>query len=88
MPIIKPYDTITITVDNRTQPSKVDMKTSSELPIPFIAAILNNLAFQLMQQLSAQLAAGVPVQIHKTALQDETSDKTQEKPQGGPNGNA
>ena len=56
--IIKPIDTITLTIDNRTQPCKVDMRTSSNMPIPFVINIFSNLISQLSAQMAQAMAAG------------------------------
>lgn len=64
--IIKPIDTITLTIDNRTQPCKVDMKTSSDMPIPFVINIFSNLISQLSAQMAQAMAAGMPLKAPET----------------------
>lgn len=59
--IISPVDTITLTLDNRVEPPRVDMKLSRDLPIPLVCAIFASLIGNLQGQLSAQLAATAPI---------------------------
>lgn len=55
--IIKPVDTITIQIDNRSQPARVDMRTSTVMPIPLVINIFSNLISQLAAQMAQAMAA-------------------------------
>ena len=58
--IILPVDTILIEIDNRTNPVRVNMRPSREMPIPLVINIFSNLISQLSAQLAAAMAGGMP----------------------------
>jgi len=54
--IITPTDTITIMIDNRVNPAKVQMGLSRDLPAPYVAGVLASLISQLMLDLGRRLS--------------------------------
>lgn len=64
--IIAPVDKIIIEIDNRTNPVRVNMLPSRQLPIPFVINIFSNLISQLSAQLAAAMAGAMPTAIPPT----------------------
>jgi hypothetical protein len=53
MGIIRLRNTITIEIDNRTEPMQVSMKVEHEIPLPQMMLILHSLQGRFFQQLMA-----------------------------------
>jgi hypothetical protein len=55
--IITPTDTITITIDNRVNPPRCDMRLSRDLPAPWVcgifAALIGQLTGDMMRRLTS-----------------------------------
>jgi hypothetical protein len=59
--IITPYNRITIHIDNRSNPAKVDMNVQNQMSIPELIVILHSLTGQLLQQLMMGPQVGLPL---------------------------
>lgn len=57
VPIIMPVNKITITIDSRQQPAKVDMRVEHQISIPELLIIFHTLMGQMFHQL---MMAGMP----------------------------
>lgn len=58
--IISPTITITITIDNRVQPARADLRLSQDMPGPAVVDVLLAMAQKLNADLMRQIAAPVP----------------------------
>lgn len=84
MSIILPVDTITITIDNRT--NQASMQTSRALPIPHVCLIFSQLAVQLLSQMMRQVAGQMGLVGNTPAPMPEACEARNEATNEGGNG--
>jgi hypothetical protein len=63
--IITPTDTITITIDNRVNPPRADMRLSRDLPGTYVCGILAMLIGQICADLTRRLVGAPPPESPK-----------------------
>jgi len=78
--IITPTDTILITIDNRVNPARADMKLSRDLPAPYVVMILAGLILQTMENVLRGLGNIKRPPTEPPA--DPSADPSGQKPNG------